>query len=475
MNIKYFLTVFTSIIETACLATVVFGWSSLDFIFTNEQYFKNACKTLNKEASNKTQSIKHCQQYNLELIYTLAATIGMMSGIVWGLMLDHFGTWSVRILASILFILGSLMVSFSYQEISWILYPAFILIAISGIGIYTSNIQVANLYPRYRGLIVNLINGALIAGNVVGTDAKSAYQSGISLKAIFLFLTFLGMLAFIRSFFLMPKRVIPHTTTLPNNYYYGIKECCLQSSTENENEYLLDDTESAVTADEENNKMPELSLKLCILTSIYLLGLYSSTVQELRVDYFIEALNSWLQYLIPNNPGLISFQLSFFGYSQYGAFLLTPINGLIFDTLLHHFRQNTNLSSKQANLRSLSVVCFICSSSTILYSMFNLISLINLQYVTFILTVVSNSFVSANLELLVLQCFPMKHFGTLVGIAIFFWALATPLQYLLYYIAMHFFNGNFLVVNVIMLVVSATTLLHPLNLYRCSRKKSDSV
>ena len=199
--------------------------------------------------------------------------------------------------------------------------------------------------------------------------------------------------------------------------------------------------------------MPELSLKLCILTSIYLLGLYSSTVQELRVDYFIEALNSWLQYFIPNNPGLISFQLSFFGYSQYGAFLLTLINGLIFDTLLHHFRQNTNLSSKQANLRSLSVVCFICSSSTILYSIFNLISLINLQCVTFILTVVSNSFVSSNLELLVLQCFPIKHFGTLVGIAIFFWALATPLQYLFYYICMHFFNGNFLVVNVIMLVV----------------------
>ena len=120
----------------------------------------------------------------------------------------------------------------------------------------------------------------------------------------------------------------------------------MQSSTEDENEYLLDDTELAVTADEENNKMPKLSLKLCILTSIYLLGLYSSTVQELRVDYFIEALNSWLQYLIPNNPGLISFQLSFFGYSQYGAFLLTPINGLVFDTLLHHFCQNTNLSSK---------------------------------------------------------------------------------------------------------------------------------
>ena len=44
----------------------------------------------------------------------------------------------------------------------------------------------------------------------------------------------------------MPKRII--LRTLPNNYYYGIKECCLLSSTENENHYLLDDTKLAVTA-----------------------------------------------------------------------------------------------------------------------------------------------------------------------------------------------------------------------------------
>ena len=82
------------------------------------------------------------------------------------------------------------MVAFSYQEISWILYPAFILISASGIGIYTSNGQVGNLYPRFRGLIVNLINGAFIASLFVGTAVKSAYQNGISLKAIFLCLNF---------------------------------------------------------------------------------------------------------------------------------------------------------------------------------------------------------------------------------------------------------------------------------------------
>ena len=91
------------------------------------------------------------------------------------------------------------MVAFSYQEISWILYLAFILFSASEIGIYRSNVQVGNLYPRYRGLIVNLINGAFITNIFVETVAKSAYQNGISLKAIFLFFAFLGVLTFMRA------------------------------------------------------------------------------------------------------------------------------------------------------------------------------------------------------------------------------------------------------------------------------------
>ena len=79
------------------------------------------------------------------------------------------------------------MVAFSYQEISWILYLAFILISASGIGIYTTNVQVGNLYPRFRGLIVNLINGVFIASLSVGTVAKRAYQNRISSETNFHF------------------------------------------------------------------------------------------------------------------------------------------------------------------------------------------------------------------------------------------------------------------------------------------------
>ena len=160
--------------------------------------------------------VDHCQQYNLELVYTLAANIGLMSGIVWGLILGRFGTWTLRAISCIMFTSSSLMVAFSYQEISWILYSAFILISASGIGIYTSNGQVGNLYPRFRGLIVNLINGAFIASLSVGTVAKSAYQNGILLKTKFLFLAFLGVLAFVRTFFKIQNRVISHI--LSNNY-----------------------------------------------------------------------------------------------------------------------------------------------------------------------------------------------------------------------------------------------------------------
>ena len=281
----------------------------------------------------------------------------------------------------------------------------------------------------------------------------------------------MGILSLTKTYFLMPKRVIPYE--LPANYDYGIKQCCQPSITETENELLLDNhdngTSTINSVIENDQKDSEGSLKTCILNSVYLLALFSSTIQELRVDYFTEALNSWLQYFIPNKPGLISCQISFYGYVQMCALVLTPINGLIFDRLYSRFSKHSGVSPRQASLKSLSIVCLICSSSTILYSIFNLIPSVNLQYVTFILTVVSNSFVSANAGLLIIQCFPMKYFGILVGISLFCWALATPLQYLLYYIAIHIFKGSFLVVNAVMLVLSISTLIHPWNLHRCSK------
>ena len=170
------------------------------------------------------------------------------------------------------------------------------------------------------------------------------------------------------------------------------------------------------------------------------------------------------------NSSVYSSYLNAFGFIQFTAFLMAPISGLFFDFLLNRFSKQNSVTVHQAKLKAQAAVCFLASTTTIIYSLFTLIPVPELQYVTFVLFVWSDIMFWSNITLLILNFFPMKHFGTLFGVAIFISAMFSLFQYLLLYVAIHFFNSNFFVVNLIVLILVVMSLAHPINLYRLSRK-----
>ena len=98
--------------------------------------------------------------------------------------------------------------------------------------------------------------------------------------------------------------------------------------------------------------------------------------------------------LVKNN--LVRLDLSIFGYIQLAAFLIAPLNGLLFDSVHQCFSKKKSLTSKQIRLKSLYVVYLISSSSMITYSLFTLTKSSTLQYVTFVLVVIAKTFAPAN-------------------------------------------------------------------------------
>ena len=80
----------------------------------------------------------------------------------------------------------------------------------------------------------------------------------------------------------------------------------------------------------------------------------------------------------------------------------------------------------------------------------------------------ANTLPTANASLLIIQCFPMKHFGKLFGLLMCVSTIIILLQYPMYFVAIHYFEGKFLVMNVILLCLVIATLVHPFNLYRKS-------
>ena len=269
----------------------------------------------------------------------------------------------LRICSTFLYMVSCVVIALSTPQTSWVLYPAVIFLSISGFYFYVSNLQTANLFPKLRGTIVNVINGALTASMVVFTLVKQAYQGGISLQAIFLFMASLGFLFILRTVFLMPKLMIPYD--VPSDFQYGIKEYCSKKMDDEKCEPLIQEE----SKDHDSNDLEEKSLKSCIMNSLMPLVIFSSGIQWLRENVFIESLNVWLKDMIPNDPELLSLNISVFGYVELSGIILAPLNGMVYDTFYHHFEKK-NASIMTIKLKTLAIVCLISSSSAILYSVF---------------------------------------------------------------------------------------------------------
>jgi len=470
---KYF-SVASAVLESLCVSSIVAGWSSMNYILTNEGYFGSKCNKTVFNSSKQTNQSELCasQQDSLELVFALSIALGNAVILLGGVILDRFGTQFVRNLSTLLFSISCFAIAFSNSETSWILYPAFTSISTTGIILYISNLQTANLFPNFRGTISNFISGSLAASLVVFTIAKSAYKSDISLKAIFLFMAMLGFPITARTYILMPKKLIPYN--MPSDFSFGFKEYFCKQENDTESELLLqenNDIENNESTLIHNNYCSEdLTLKSYLFSSIYVLGAFTSLFQWTRVNAFVEFLNAWLKFLLPFNSHLIKLDISIFGYIQLSAFAIAPLYGLIFDFLYHYFTKHGSMTSMQARLKALSFVYFISILSTITYSVFTLLRNSSIQYdATFSLVVISNTFAPANFSLFLIQCFPMKYFGTLNGVVMFALAVVSGLLYPLFYIGLHNFNGNFFVPNLILFVVACLTLAHPINLFRKSR------
>ena len=434
-----YLTLITTILECLWTTGIVRGWSGLDYIFAHNDYFSSGCnfslvaETRNSTTNQTSRNLCPSQEYNLELVYTIAMAVSPIAALVGGVLFDRYGTLVLRNVGGTMLIFSCLAIAFSYPKVSWILYPAVLLMATSGFYIYIPLIQTANFFPKFRGTIVNILNGASSAGVIVSTVAKAAYQNDISLMAIFLFFaSFFGVLILLRTYFLMPKLNIPYD--VPDDFSYGFKENCdcsnpmsLQANTESNSEEtqllsqnnLGDPSESnrdnENDVDDDKNDKPQL--KDSLLTSLFIFGSFSFLIQVFRTSLFVEDLNARLKFLLPDNPSLASYDINLFGYIQLSAFLFALLNGAMYDSIFQYCEKKTSLTTAQAKLRALTLICLICSSASVAYSVFALIDNARLQPASYVMVVIVNTFAPSNFTLLILQCFPMQHFGTLYGVS----------------------------------------------------------
>ncbi|XP_036966227.1 solute carrier family 43 member 3a isoform X1 [Acanthopagrus latus] len=478
-RLRYRLTLASGMLECLCFAGVVFGFASLMFVLKEDGYFSELCTTVPGTNDTGTDCSKQDEQFSL--VFTIASFLNNFLNLVNGYLFDRFGTTVTRLLGIGLYTTGTLLVAFSSEAFSELLFPALSCIAVGGILLLLTNMQVGNLFAAHRSTIITLYNGAFDSSSTVFLIFKLLYEQGISLRTSFLVLSFCSIIHLLRTFLLMPRTHIPYP--LPQYYTYG--PSCGQGNTYNVEQFERI-REGAMAASQESSGRDSIplapedgteaqdsgkvaSFRSCVLSWFFLWHLVWLSVMQLRHYLFIGTLNPMLNRLADNDSSLVSQYINAFAMTQLCGVLCAPWNGLIMDR--HKGKPLApGETEREADLRSSSLSLFLTSLQCLLFSVCASVPLLPLQYLTFVLQVLNRSFLYGGNAAFINIAFPACHFGKLYGMVMSISAVFSLLQYPCFALVKGALGGDPFYVDIALTLLTLLVFIHPVYVFIHCRK-----
>nr|XP_021411679.1 solute carrier family 43 member 3 isoform X1 [Lonchura striata domestica] len=373
------------------------------------------------------------QDEQFSLVFTIGSFMNNFMTFPMGIVFDRFGTTAARLIAISLYTGGTLLVAFSTPELAVLLFPAMSMLSVGGILLILTNMQVGNLFGNYRSIIITLYNGAFDSSSAVFLIVKLLYEHGLSLRAMFLFLAACSAWHLLRTLFLMPRSRIPYP--LPPGYDYGLR-CRGRSRSYRTHK----DKQPPGEAGPEETPLeapvarggdaPGTPFRACACSWLFTWHVAWLSVMQLRHYLFIGTLNPQLEHLAGGDHTLVSTYTNAFAFTQLCGVLCAPWNGLILD---RHKRGKAprpeGLLAALADLRSAVLSLVVTVALCLLFSVFAAVPVLPAQFGTFVLQVISRSFLYGGNAAFLAIAFPPQHFGKLYGLAMALSALVALLQY----------------------------------------------
>ncbi|XP_057700171.1 equilibrative nucleobase transporter 1-like isoform X1 [Corythoichthys intestinalis] len=468
IRLLYWLTLLSGMFECLCFAGVVFGYASLVFVLKEDGYFSQLCVV--DPDRNGTTTVKDCtsQDEKFALVFTIASFLNNFMNLFSGILFDYFGTMVTRLLAICLYTTGTLLVTISNAMSSILLFPALSCIAVGGMLLLMTNLQVGNLFATHRSTIITLYSGAFDSSSAVFLIIKVLHEQGISLRSSFLVMSFCSIIHIVRTFTLLPRKRFPYP--LPQYYTYGLK--CGKSNSYNVEQNM---TEEGLTftgkprcrmnkPKDETDLNPSgevASFRSCVLSWFFLWQLLWLSIMQLRHYLFIGTLNPMLIRLAQNDANLVSRYTNAFALTQLCGVLCSPWNGLILDR--HKGKpRSPGETEREADLRSSLLSLFLTALQCLLFSLCASIPSLPLQYFTFVLQVINRSFIYGGNAAFINIAFPACHFGKLYGLVMSMSAVISLLQYPCFALIRGPLGGDPFYVDIALTLITLVVFIHPL-------------
>lgn len=468
--------IFCSIVWCLVAAGPVFGFAALKPILIDEGIYADKCSDVG--LGNK---VCKQQDLSLNLLFTVACMVTNICALPVGSILDTYGPQITGIIGSFFILIASLCFKYA-RELTFIdcYLAGYTFLAIGGPFCFISCFQLANSFPHNSGLILALLTGAFDSSSALFLGYRLVYSNiiKIPLSKFFTYYLIVPVFIFLCQVFIMPRDSYKTIGTLAK-----IAETAIDETGKPLNSDLLypEDRELTITettsllmqrasVSRRNSAISRSSFtSTASVKSVYeqeaeerlisssggvfgilhgytvsqqlkslwfvLMALFT-TIQMLRINYFVATIKSQELYLYKNEDIATTINHFFDVALPLGGLLSIPFIGLILD-----------------NLTTLTVLIILCSVS-LLIGILGFVTWIPGTYVGIILLVMYRPFYYTAISDFCAKVFGFETFGTVYGSIICFSGLCNILQQFLDKVTHEYFDMNPFPVNVSLTILT---------------------
>ncbi|XP_026186059.1 solute carrier family 43 member 1a [Mastacembelus armatus] len=491
----------TAVFENLLCSAVLLGWASLLIMLKKEGFYSYLCLEndsvvvpLGNSSDGEGKEWPSCveQEEMLNLGFTIGSFLLSATTLPLGILMDKFGPRPIRLMGSLCFGLSCIMMAVSAYKplvLSALIFLALSLNGFGGICLTFTSLTLPNMFGALSSTIMSLMIGSYASSAVTFPGVKLIFDAGVSFKVIMFVWAGLAGSVFLNCFINWPAEGFP----TPDEVDYSkitlqeppSSKLKVEKGLNHKNGDVRHSTEKIPNGPEiAPNAVP---FRRSVFSPIFLWSLVTMGITQLRIIFFMGAMNKMLEFLVTHGEEHPSKQLeteakksvdfysSIFGTLQLLCLVTCPVIGYIMDwkmkeceeekTVLEGTEQRqTNGPRRDRKIQKLTnaMKAFIFTNMLLLlFGVFSLIDNLPLQILTFILHTMVRGFIHSCCGGLYAAVYPSNHFGTLTGLQSMISAVFALLQQPLFLAMVGPLKGDPYWINLSLLIISLAGFLLP--------------
>uniref|UniRef100_A0A8C4EZF4 Solute carrier family 43 member 1b n=1 Tax=Dicentrarchus labrax TaxID=13489 RepID=A0A8C4EZF4_DICLA len=446
----------TAIIENLLFSAVLLGWGSLLIMLKNEGFYSHLCienETVNTNVTSLESGVwRSCveQEEILNLGFTIGSFLLSAATLPLGILMDKYGPRPLRLIGSLCFAASCAMIAaaaYDPEVLSVLIFLAVSFNGFGGICLTFTSLTLPNMFGNVRSTILSLMIGSYASSAVTFPGVKLIYDLGVSFRVIMWVWSGMACMVFLNCFLNWPAESFPAPEDIRYTSYH--------------HEQALGDKGSV-----------PLCHSMC--SPIFLWSLITMAMTQLRLIFFMGAMNKMLEFLVTHGDPNLGFYSSIFGSMQLLCLLTCPLIGYIMDWRMKECEEEnakTQTEKSQSDppkrdrkIQKLTNAMRAFIFTNVLLVTFGIISMIDnmpLQVLAFVLHTIVRGFIHSCCGGLYAAVYPANHFGTLTGMQSMISAAFALLQQPLFILMLGHLGGAPYWINLGLLIFSLAGFLLP--------------